>query len=80
MNYKKKVAQGLRTMKKEPDAFLFINIEQAWDESAILGFPVFHSAFIANPMTDDDVPFIPLWQDESDYTLERKRFNDGYVL
>jgi len=29
-------------------------------------------------MTDDDVPFIPLWCSDGDYILDRKRFNDGF--
>jgi len=75
-----KVARGLRALKKQPDAFLYVNNhEPIWDEPAILEIPVFHSSFIVNTATDDDIPFIPLWKDESDYILAIRTFNRGFM-
>lgn len=79
--YIEKVAAGLREMKQKPDAFLFCsNGEITWDEPTILGIPVFQSALILNTSTDEDVPFIPLWENNGDYSLSRRQFNDGYIL
>jgi hypothetical protein len=78
-NFKEKVAGGIRSMGKAPDAFLYSNEElYCWDEDYILGIPVFHSALIANTMTDDHVPFIPMWKKEGDYVVDRAKFNSGY--
>ena len=75
-----KVARGLRAVNKKPDAFLYVSHHEfTWDEPLIMGIPVFHSSFIVNTSTDDDIPFIPLWKNESDYTLTRKKFNDGFM-
>ena len=74
-----RTAAGLRMMQKKPDAFLCCFDEgMAWDEPTILGIPVFHSAFINNTMTDSNIPFIPIWYRESDYGVDRKRFNDVF--
>ena len=77
--YIEKVAAGLRNMKTKPDAFLVVEQEGwCWDKGKILGIPVYHTEFVYNNMTDSDIRFIPLWNSEGDYIIERKRFNDGY--
>lgn len=77
--YTEKVAAGLRRMHKKPDAFLFCDGETAYDEPTACGIPVYHSVFVNNSQTDEDVPFIPIWAREGDYAVDRKRFNDGFV-
>ena len=75
----KSVAGGLRRMDIKPDYLLFCGEEDwCWDEEKILGIPVLHSALIRNIMTDSNVPFIPLWNVEKEYTGQRVRFNRGY--
>jgi hypothetical protein len=77
--YAEKVARGLQKMEKKPDAFLFAKDDgDVWDEPTILGIPVFHTVFVDNVMTDDEIPFIPLWRSDGDYIIDRKRFNDGF--
>ena len=78
--YIEKVAAGLRVMEQKPNAFLFCsNGETTWDEPTILGIPVFHSTLVRNTFTDDDVPFIPLWRNDGEYSSSRRQFNDGFV-
>ena len=75
-----KVAAGLRAMKNKPDAFLCcFTGDLTWDLPEILGIPVFHSAYIDNTFTDDYVPFIPMWNDEKDYSADRKLFDDHFT-
>jgi hypothetical protein len=72
-----KVAVGLRKMKNRPSAFLFIkNDSWTWDEPLILGFKVYHSEIVTDQLSDGD--FIPLWDVEGDYFMDRCDFKKGY--
>ena len=72
------LAAALRATDQKPDALLWCG-DGGWDSPDILGIPVFHSAGITNPYTDDSVPFIPLWTVDGNYWVSRRRFNDGYM-
>ena len=78
--YIEKVAAGIRAMKHTPDAFLCCLDDPAWDKPSICEIPVFHSVFVQNTMTDEDVPFIPIWRKSGDYVIDRKRFNEHYEM
>ena len=72
------VAAGLRAMDQKPDALLWCGSD-VYVDTEILGIPIFYSAGVTNPYTDDPVPFIPLWRSEGNYWISRRRFNDGYM-
>jgi hypothetical protein len=72
------VASGLRNMKNKPNAFIYVG-DNCFDLPHILDFPVFQSAFISNGMDDGAVDFIPIWNSEGEYSVDVKRFNDGYL-
>lgn len=77
--FNQKVAAGLRNMEITPDAFLFApNNDEMFGNLSILGIPVFKSALIINTTSDLDIPFIPMWLDDCDYTIQRAMFNSGY--
>jgi len=79
-NYIEKVAAGVRMMQHKPNAFLFCESDEyTWDEPTILGIPVFHSPYVFNSLTDENVPFIPLWGAAGEYSGSRRQFNDGFV-
>lgn len=75
---KEQIAAGLRRMKTAPYFLLYCGNEDV--PSAICGILVIHGSLISNTTTDLDIPWIPLWLSPGDYILERKRFNEGYVL
>ena len=82
MEYIQKVAAGLRAVKVTPDAFLYCpQGDEVCDRNQICGIPVFYSALVNNTFSDFDVPFIPLWDECSDYAyiIERKRFDSAYT-
>lgn len=72
------VASGLRNMKNKPSAFIYVGAD-CFDLSHILEFPVFQSAFISNGMDEGAVDFIPIWNNEGEYSVDVKRFNVGYL-
>ncbi len=69
-NIVEKVAAGLRALKIEPDAFVFIPQDDwVWDESVILGKPVYHVDYpfqFYSSQLADPCPFIPIWKNECD--------------
>ena len=82
MNELKSVASGLRNMRVKPDAFLYCDNDEfyTYGEDFILEYRVFHTSLVDNRMTDEDIPWIPIWYNEGDYIISRKEFNDGYIL
>ena len=74
------VAAGVRRMNNPPDAFLYTKDDEfCFDQEKICGFPVYHTALVMNNMTEDEVPFIPLWKEDGDYITDRARFNKAYL-
>jgi hypothetical protein len=78
------VAAGMRAMKKEPAAFIFIDegLDWTWDQETILGIPVFHANGLqcyrwGTGVTD--CPFIPVGRNDSDISNhDRVLFADAY--
>ena len=80
---KMRVAAGLRCMKVTPDAFLFCDghSEWTWDETHILGIPVYHVESMKDyrwESSEADVLFIPIWRAEGRIS-NRNDFIDGYL-
>ena len=73
-----RVASGLRRMDNKPDAFVFAKeLDWVWDEEKILDIPVLHSHI--PPIEDSrDIPYIPLWNKQGEYSMEVHNFNRGY--
>lgn len=78
---KERVAAGLRNMNYPPSALLFCG-ETPGVPGKIAGTPVLMSAYIHNTYSDNDVPFIPVWDDASGYYplwKERRLFEAGFL-
>ena len=65
-----RVAEGLKRMKREPDAFLFLQSYAngyTWDREKICGFPVYHCELLSNQRADSmgcDATFMPIFLKE----------------
>ena len=80
MNYTQQIAAGLRALEKAPVALLSTEENEVRGIIKVCGIPVFHSALISNTMTDDHVPFIPMWGDDSDHVIARAKFNSAFAI
>ena len=80
---KERIASGLRAMDISPDFLLYCGDDHEDDinfkDDRICGIPILYSEYIHNTMTDDDVPFMPIWDINVYYGAVRKQFNEGYV-
>jgi hypothetical protein len=78
------VAAGMRAIKKEPAAFIFIDecLDWTWDQETILGIPVFHANGLQCCRWGTgviDCPFIPVGRNDSDISNhDRVLFADAY--
>jgi len=78
---KERVAAGIRNMNYPPSALLCTSgiIDTPYK---IAGIPILISAFLYNTYSDNNIPFIPVWDDFNiDYPCykERKLFESGYL-
>lgn len=79
------VRLAIKSMKKEPSAFLFIDGVGDWtfDEDEILGIPVYHGAALICSRWGTsaiDCPFVPIGRTDGEITYrDRRLFADAYA-
>lgn len=78
---KERVAAGLKNMSCTPSALLFCGNSYT-APTEIAGMKIYVSTYIENTYSDNNVPFIPIWDDPSSdcqLWIERKLFESGFL-
>ena len=63
MELLRKAHNALISRQAEPDAYLFIDglTEFTHDTPTLFGKPVYHINWVVNPFTNEDYPYVPMW-------------------
>ena len=79
-----RVCAGLRKIKRQPDALLFLDdiVDWTWDCPTLGLLFVFHtSSVVCSGWGSDEIdcPFVPMWHDDHpDALVDVKRFMSAY--
>ncbi len=74
-----RIAAGLRQIKTPPDFFLFIENHSLLELNMICGIPILFSCFINKKYLYDQIPVLPMWKKEKNYSIIMKEFRKGFL-